>query len=196
MQNLIQLKAASDLMAGNKLPDIVSAISTATCQYITASAVVNSTNIVLGPGAGTQTGTVTGLVPQAMSAMMLLQATSQGLSGKNLPMLFDAVSFGVAISVMTSVLVQGTVIGGGPGIGTGKIIGLVPMGLQTLILTQAIFHLLSGSKIREIVSSIAFGICNHIMTAGTVVLTDIGFFTPPPIGPIPIPGAPGIGKLV
>ena len=194
MQSLIQLKATSDLMAGNKLPDVISAISFATCQYITASSVVNSTNIVLGPGAGTQTGVIVGLVPQAMSSMMLLQATSLGLSGKNLPMLFDAVSFGVVTTVMACP-VQGVVIGGGPGVGTGTIIGLIPTALQLLILNQAIFRLLSGSRIRDIISAISFGICNHIMTSGVVTLTDIGVFTPPPVGPIPIPAAPGIGSL-
>jgi hypothetical protein len=196
MQSLIQLKAASQLMAGSKLPDIISAVSMATCQYLMAVSVVNSTNIVVGPGAGTQTGTVTGLFPQAMSALMFFRASSQGLVGRDLPKLFDAVSFGVTTSVMTSVLVQGTVIGGGPGTGTGKILGLVPTGLEAFILAQEIFRLISGSKIREIVSSMAFGICNHITTTGIVILTDIGAFTPPPVGPVPIPAAPGIGRLV
>jgi hypothetical protein len=196
MQSLIQLKAASLLMAGSKLPDIVSAVSAATCQYLIASSVVNSTNVVLGPGAGTQTGTVTGLVPQAMSSLMFLKATAQGLAGQDLPKLFDAISFGVCTSIMTTVVVQGTVIGGGPGMGTGKIIGLIPIGLETLIFSQAAFRLISGSKIREIISSIAFGICNHILSVGTVILTDIGAFAPPPVGPIPIPAAPGIGRFV
>jgi hypothetical protein len=96
---------------------------------------------------------------------------------------------------MTTVIMQGFVIGGGPGIGTGKIVGLVPIGLETLIFSQAIFRLISGSKIRDIISAIAFGICSHILSIGTVIITDIGAFTPPPIGPIPIPAAPGIGRL-
>ena len=195
MQSAIQLKATSDLMSGNKMPDIVSAISFATCQYITASAIINSVNVVLGPGAGTQTGVITGLVPQGMSSLMLSQAISVGLSGQNLPALFDAVSYGVSITVMASP-VQGTVIGGGPGAGTGTIIGLVPTALQALILNQAIFRLLSGTKLRDIVYVIAFGICTYIMTAGVVTLTDIGTFTPPPVGPVPIPAAPGIGSFV
>ena len=193
MQSLILLKAASELMAGSKLPDIVSAVSAATCQYLQVSAIVNSTNVVLGPGAGTQTGNVTGLFPQAMASMILLNASSLGLAGKDLPKLFDAISTGVVNSVMTSVVVQGVVIGGGPGVGTGKITGLMPTSLQGLILLQEAFKLIAGSRIRDIVSAISFGICNHIMTAGTVILTDIGFFVPPPIGPIPIPAAPGIG---
>jgi hypothetical protein len=196
MQSLMQLKATSEVMAGNKLPDIVSAVSAATCQYIIAFSIINSTNIVVGPGSGTQTGIITGLIPQAMSSLMFLRASSQGIAGRDLPKLFDAISFGVTTSIMTSVVVQGTVIGGGPGTGTGKIMGLVPTGLETLIMAQEIFRLISGSKIREIISSIAFGICNHIMSTGTVVLTDIGVFTPPPVGPVPIPAAPGIARLV
>ena len=193
MQSLIQLRASSELMAGSKLQDVVSAISMATCQYLQVSAIVNSTNIVLGPGAGTQTGNVVDLLPQAMSSMMLLNASSLGLAGRDLPKLFDAVSTGVVNTIMTSVIVQGTVIGGGPGVGTGKITGLVPTALQSMILLQEALILMAGSKIKDVASAIAFGICNHIMTAGTVMLTDIGFFTPPPVVPIPIPVAPGIG---
>jgi hypothetical protein len=33
------------------------------------------------------------------------------------------------------------------------------------------------------------------MSAGTVSTICIGSFTPPPIGPIPVPAAPGIGRF-
>ena len=195
MQNLIQLKAASQLISGSKLPDIVSAVSGATCQYVIASAIVNSTNIVTGPGAGTQTGRVVGLIPQQMSTMMQLKAASSLISGRDFGKLCDAISFGV-VNAMNSVLLQGTVIGGGPGTGTGRIIGLVPVALTGLILAQEAFRLISGSKLRDIVSAIAFGICTHIMTVGTVTIIDIGVATPPPAGTFVLPVAPGIGRLV
>lgn len=195
MKSLILLKASSQLIAGNKLSDIVAAISSATCQYILSASTVNSTNIALGPGSGTQTGRITALVPKAMSSMMLLKAASAGLSGRDLRKLFDAISFGVVNSMKTVVL-QGTIIGAGPGSGTGKIIGLVPKGLESLILSQEYFRLISGSKLKAIVSAIAFGICNHIMTTGIVTTTDIGVAASPPVGPVTIPVAPGIGRLV
>lgn len=194
MQALIQLKAASQLMAGNKLSALVSAISSATCQYILTASIINSTNIVLGPGTGTQMGRITGLIPSIMSSTMLLKAASQGLTGRDLKKLCDAISFGV-INSLNTVIMQGTVIGGGPGTGTGKIVGLVPAVLANLILVQDFFRLISGSKVRDLMSAVAFGICTHIMTFGTVIITNIGVAAPPPAGPILIPAAPGIGRL-
>jgi hypothetical protein len=195
MQSSMLLKAASTLISGSKLSSFVSAVSSATSQYILTSAIVNSTNTVLGPGVGTQTGTVVGLIPNQMSSMMRLKAASTGLAGKDIIKLFDAVSFGVVTS-MSTVLMQGTVIGGGPGTGTGKIIGLVPSALTGLILAQEAVRLLGGSKISSLVSAISFGICTHIMSAGTVNIINIGVAAPPPVGPILIPTAPGIGRLV
>jgi hypothetical protein len=182
-------------MAGSKLPDIVSAVSGATCQYVISSAIVNSTNIVTGPGVGTQTGRVVGLIPQQMSTLMQLKAASSLITGKDFGKLCDAISFGV-VNAMNSVLLQGTVIGGGPGSGTGKIMGLIPTALTTLILAQEAFRLISGNRLRDIVSAFAFGICTHIMTVGTVTITNIGVASPPPAGTFVLPVAPGIGRLV
>jgi hypothetical protein len=130
-----------------------------------------------------------------MSQMMRLKALSSGLSGKDIGKLFDAVFFGVVTS-MSTVFLQGTVIGGGPGIGVGKIIGLVPTALTALIMAQEAVRLLGGAKMLPLVSAISFGICTHIMMIGTVNVINIGIAAPPPAGPIPIPAAPGIGRLV
>ena len=195
MQGSMFLKASSELLAGSKLQSFVSAVSAATCQYISIAAIVNSVNTVLGPGVGTQTGTVVGLIPQQMSSLMSLKAASSGLLGRDLSKVFDAVSFGVVTS-MSTVFLQGTVIGGGPGTGVGKITGLVPTALAGLIMAQEAVRLMAGSKLFQTVSAIAFGICTHIMTVGTVNVINIGAAAPPPAGPVPIPAAPGIGRLV
>jgi uncharacterized membrane protein len=194
MQGLITAKAASSMMSGSKMIPFVGAISNATCQYILLSAVVNSTNIATGPGAGTQVGRVVGLIPNAMSMLIQMKAAVYGIVGKDSRRLFQAVSFGVCTS-MNAVVMNGVIIGAGPGSGIGKIVGLIPTALSNFIYTQEIFRGLAGSKIRQTVSAIAFGVCTHIMTAGTVTITDIGAFAPPPVGPVPIPAAPGIGRL-
>ena len=190
----ILTKASFKLVSGSKLPDMVTAIANATAQYILSASTVNSTNIALGPGAGTQTGKISALNPTAMSAQMMLKAAPQGLSGRDLRKLFDAVSFGV-VNAMKSVILQGTIIGAGPGTGTGKIIGLVPTALKAAILGQSFFRQISGDKLSALIDSIAFGITNHIMTVGVVNVTNIGVAAGPPAGPITIPAAPGIGRL-
>jgi len=187
-------KAASKGLTGSKLRDIVSAVASATSSYLMGTSVVQSMNIVIGPGAGTQTGKVIGLIPSAMSSIMVLKAVASGLTGKDSKNLFDSISFGV-VQAMNSVIVQGAVIGGAPGTGTGKIIGLVPSALQGLIMVQLRGKLMFGSKTLLLVAAIANGICNHIMSTGTVQLIDVGAFAPPPVGPIPIPAAPGTGRF-
>jgi len=195
IKSLTQLKASSKLMSGSKLPPMVAAISGAASQYILSVSTVTSTNIALGPGSGTQTGRIVGLVPSAMSSLMMLKSASLGLSGKDLKKFYDAVSFGV-INAMKTIVMQGTIIGAGPGTGTGKILGLVPIGLETLIWAQSAFRLLSGAKLRHMISCVSFGICNHIMSTAVVTITNIGVAASPPVGPITIPAAPGIGRLV
>jgi len=195
MQGFMTVKASSKLMSGSKLSYITGAISSATSTYILAASIVNSTNIALGPGAGTQTGKIVGLTPSAMSVLMMSKAAAQGLSGRDIKALFDSVSFGV-VNALKATLLQGSIIGAGPGTGTGKITGLVPESLKGLILAQSAFRLISGDKLKSLVSAIAFGICNHIMSVGTVQVTNIGVAAGPPVGPITIPAAPGIGKLV
>ena len=195
MTGLMAVKAASNLMSGSKLPAIEASVSYAACQYILTSAIVNSTNVAIGPGSGIQTGKIIGLIPYIMSKSMLLKAASKGLSGKDLGRLFSAISFGVVNGLNTAVL-QGVIIGAGPGTGTGKITGLIPSALQGIILAQEAFRAISGSQARALAGCIAFGICIHIMTFGLMTITDIGVAAPPPVGPIPLPAVPGFGKLI
>ncbi len=195
IKGLTIVKASSKLMAGSKFPTLISAVAGATSQYILAASIINSTNIALGPGAGTQTGKIVGLMPSTMSLLMMGKAAAAGLSGRDIKALFDSISFGV-VNAMKATLLQGTIIGAGPGTGTGKILGLVPSALQGLILGQSFFRLISGDKLKAMVSAMAFGICNHIMTTGTVTVTNIGVAAGPPVGPVTIPAAPGFGKFV
>lgn len=194
IQVLTQTKAAGTLVAGSKFPAFVSAVSSACSQYILAASIVNSTNIATGPGTGTQFGRVTGLVPNLMSMLMIAKAASQGLAGRDIRKITDAVSFGVC-NAMNTVVMQGTIIGAGPGTGTGRITGLVPDVLKGLIMLQEAAVVMAGSKLPALASSIAFGVCNHITTNAIVTITDIGVVSPPPAGPVPIV-APGIGRLV
>lgn len=195
IKGLTLLKASSKLMSGSKLPHLVSAVSSATSVYVLSVSTINSTNIALGPGSGTQTGRITALSPTGMSLLMMGVAAAQGLAGRDIRALFDSVSFGV-VNSLKATLLQGTIIGAGPGTGTGKIIGLAPAGLKAQILGQSYFRLVSGDKLKALVTAMSFGICNHIMSAGTVVVTNIGVAASPPVGPVTIPAAPGIGKLV
>lgn len=195
MQNSMKLKASSYKIAGSKLNDILAAVSAATCQYILSASMINSTNVALGPGSGTQTGIIQNLVAKNMSSLMALKANSTQLSGKELRHLCDSVAFGV-VTAMKSAMLQGTIIGAGPGTGNGKVSGLVPKALENLIYQQQLFRVISGRDIRKLISAFSVGICNHIMSSGSVLVTNIGVAASPPAGPVSIPMAPGMGKFV
>lgn len=195
MTGLMMAKAASQSIFGSRLLPEVSAVSSAVCTFFSTVPFVTSTNFVTGPGAGTYFGKIIGVIPSAMSSMMVLKAASMGIRGRDMKRLFDAVSFGVCQTLLTTVAVQGTIIGGGPGAGQGKILNLIPSVLQQLIFAKLASKRLIGSKVMAISSAMAFGICNHVMTAGTVMTTCVGGFAPPPAGPIPVI-APGPGRLV
>ena len=195
MTRLMTSKGTYSGMNGQYFSSIMSAVSSAVCSYIPMASAVNSTNIVTGPGAGTYTGRITGCIPSKMSALMMNLSANMGLVGRDTQKLMDAVSFGVCQTVLTTVMVQGSVIGGGPGTGQGKISNLAPSALKALIVANLGGKTLVGEKTQQIVSAIAFGICMHIMSASTVITTCIGTFTPPPVGPLLIPAAPGFGKV-
>lgn len=195
MSSSMKLKGASLSMSGKMFPALMSAVSTATTTYLMTASIETSTNMVLGPGAGTTTGRLSGLVPSTMAQLMRLKAASMSIAGRDIAKLFNSVSFGVVQALKTAI-VQGTVIGGGPGRGTGKILGLVPSVLMALILAQSSVRTIAGRDIRKIASAMAFGICTHIMTNGIVNQTCIGAAAGPPVGPVSIPVAPGTGRLV
>ena len=196
MTGLVSVKGSSVLLTGQKFIPFVNATSRALCQYLTMVPISNSTNMVLGPGAGTFTGRIVGCSSMLMSNLMMTGASIKMLRGKDMKRFFDAVSFGVCTTLLTTGMVQGSVVGGGPGVGRGKILNMQPIVMQGLIITNLIGNTFVGSKIKELAYAIAFGCCMHIMTTATVINTCIGTFTPPPIGPIMIPTAPGIGRLI
>ena len=195
VSGLMNAKGASVQLAGSKLSSLISAISSAVCSYVLSAAVVNSTNVVLGPGSGTFTGRIVGLVSSNMAQLMRAKAAASGLAGRDISKLFNSVSTGI-VTGLNTVIAQGSVIGGGPGTGTGKILALVPTALSGIIVAQSSVRLLSGRDMNKLASAIAFGACTHIMANGTLTLTCIGAAAGPPAGPVSIPAAPGIGRLV
>lgn len=189
------LKASSTEIVGRDMRKMASAVAMATTQFILTNAVVVSTNVVVGPGAGTSTGTLQGMVPSALSALMVQIGAGFIMVGRDVKKFFDAISFGI-VQGMKPAIAQGAVIGGGPGTGTGNIVGLTPAVLTPLIMAQFGSKLIVGTNSLQMASIISTAVCTYFSTTVKVQNTDIGVFTPPPIGPVTIPAAPGIGKLV
>ena len=188
-------RALSKGIFGKDMNRIASAVASASVQYILATAFVTSVNNVVGPGAGISTGRLINLSPKAMSGLMNTKALTKLMAGRDIRKFFDAISFGVVTGLRTAIS-QGAVIGGAPGTGIGNIVGLVSSGLQGLIVVNFLSKLMAGRDASRLASAIAFGITFHLTSTVKVSLTNIGAFAPPPAGPVPIPTAPGTGKLI
>lgn len=191
---LIIAKAGSSLIAGSKMTPYIRAIADATVQHLMTASTVTSVNMVTGPGSGTLTGRITGVNRLTMRSLIMNRLRLYRLAGRDTQRLVDAICFGVVQSLNT-VVVQGTVIGGGPGSGTGRIVGLSPTIMEKLILAYLGPRVLIGEKQRQFISSVAFGVCTAIMSNAVVNTICIGVFSPPPAGPVPIPTAPGTGRF-
>jgi hypothetical protein len=172
------------------------AVSLAVCQYLSTSSIVTSSNVVIGPGVGTFTGVISGCIPESMTLLMMSQAASVGIMGLYTQPFFNAISFGVCNTIMTSGLAQGAVIGGGPGAGVGTLSGLIPEALTGLIMSQLAAVAIFGSHTLQLVTAISYGICIYLMTSVVITTACIGSVMPPPAGPVPIPCAVGIGSLI
>lgn len=182
-------------LTGSKYSSLVGQISKAASSYILASSIVISTNKVVGPGAGTYVGRLSGVNANAMSQKMKQKATLKQLTGKDIGKLFDAISFGVVNTLKVAVS-QGSVVGGGPGSGSGRIQGLIPSALQPIITNLLRGTLINGEKLDSLSNAIATGICNHITQSARINTTCIGAAAGPPAGPVTVPAAPGPGRLV
>lgn len=194
MSSQSQLTGTGLGLVGSKFSSLVKAVSNAVATYIVSAAVVQGTNQVTGPGAGTHTGTISGITGPGMSSLMKTKATLLGLVGSKIGTLFDALSAGIVASVKQGIA-QGSVVGGGPGIGTAKIMYLQPTVLSKQIQAQMIAMGLVGEKAGSLADAIAFGVVQHIQSAATVQTTCIGAFAGPPAGPVLVPAAPSIGVL-
>ena len=150
MSSQMRIKGNSLLISGDKFSPFVSAVSNATASYITSSAVVNAINSALGPGSGTFTGRISGLSSSTMSNLMRIKASSALLTGRDIKKLLDSVAHGVVQS-MNTVVVQGVVIGAGPGTGNARVLALVPTALENLIIAQMSAKILTGDNLRKLV---------------------------------------------
>ena len=191
MSNLILTRAAGFLLGGQKMKPIVDSISSACVQYFLASFRANTVNNVLGPGSGTSVGTVTGIFPTGMASQIKRMAEFLRVGGgSHSDRFFNAVSFGVVQALNTATM-NGIVIGGGPGSGYGKVFGLSGSALKPLILNRLSFKVGRGSKADLIFTAVSSGICNYLNSSASINNVCIGTFSPPPVGPVPIPSAPG-----
>lgn len=179
--------------SGRDLQALCSATGNALYQNVLIPNLVTCTlNGTAGP-----TGTiihiaVAGIIPTAMSGLMSSKAASVGFTGKDMYKLFSAFSRGVAIS-LSSMQIQGTVVGCAVGAGTGRFVGLQASTLGGYIKAQNAVKNLTGKEIGKLADIFAFGIATQLTQSATFTVSVAGAIAPtPPTGPVAVASIPSV----
>lgn len=113
--NLIYLNMTAQGLLGENARSFASAVGAGIANHIASAAIVTGASTIVGIGVGT--GTIVGVVGQAVGAQIFAMMTAQGLLGENARNVADAVGAGVASAIGMSTVT--TTI-------TGAAVGTVP----------------------------------------------------------------------
>ena len=149
-------------------------------------------NGTAGPTGSITSIAVIGLVPSAMSSLMLSKASSsKSFTGRDLSKFFNAVSNGIC-AILQGMILSGISAGIAVGIGTGSFTALNEQVLTSLMSSFMLTNNLTGTRNLDLVECISFGIVTHL-TSVTFSLTVTGVIAPvAPAGPIAVVGIPSI----
>ena len=188
----MQMKAQGFLGKSDK--DLADGISLGLSTYLkTPNLISFQLSGTMGPTGTLSSISYAGLVPSAMSSLMVSRAP---FTGKNWKGLCDAISTGFAISFMTST-VSGTTLGIALGTGVGRFISMIDSDLSNRIKSTTAIKQMTGSKKDQMIDAIAFGICTHFKTSVTVLASVTGAVAPvPPAGPVAVSGMPSVFNTI
>lgn len=188
---------ASAGLVGTSMPQMASVVAEACAmQFAMPGIATGVLSGVSGPGVVSSAGPMVGYEPTSMASMLSTSLTSAGMLGpgtqslafaisaafcKNLPMLLAT---GVSPLVST-------------GAGVGRLVGFLQPSLYGLLMTQAGIKGLVGSETPRFMFGLSTGLCTYLSAVVTIPLSSVGApVPPPPVGPLPIAGAPAILTLI
>jgi hypothetical protein len=96
-------------LMGTQTMNFFSAISFGVCNTIMTSGLAQGAVIGGGPGAGV--GTLSGLIPEALTGLIMSQLAAVAIFGSHTLQLVTAISYGICIYLMTSVVITTACIG-------------------------------------------------------------------------------------
>ena len=184
-------------LVGKNSSDIASSVGTAIAQYIIVPNLVTCTlSGTAGPAGIISSTAVVGLVPTAMSSLMLSKAVLKRLTGRDIRTLFDAISMGV-VMVLSTMYLSGTSAGCAIGAGVGKFTAINEKALSGLIWKEFLRRKLTGKNNRDLADCVAFGVIKHLQTTVFFSVLVAGAIAPvPPAGPVPVIGIPSLTTKV
>ena len=191
--NNIYTQFSSRQITGRNARDLANAVGMATYMFVTTPNIVSCTlSGTVGP-VGTIMSIVTlGIVPTAMSGLMMDQATAKKLTGRSLSTIFGAAATGLTIS-LTSLTLSGTSAGLAVGAGTGSFSYAVNKTMANILASQEVSKYLKGRNNVDLANCIAFGFVNHIKQSAKITVTATGAIAPvAPAGPIATANIPSV----
>ena len=178
-------------LSGRDALNLSDAIGTAVANYlITPNLVTCSLNGTAGPVGSINSVAVIGLVPKAMSSLMVSNAASKRIKGRDIMNLCDAISSGIS-QVLAGMVLSGAAVGIAVGGGVGNFTALSDQALSKLMIGFMRSKNIGGRDIVGLCDSISFGITNHLKTSVRFTTVVTGVVAPvPPAGPIAVIGIP------
>jgi hypothetical protein len=187
--------AASKALLGKNIKDVTDSVAFACSLHfiIPGSITLVMNGTAAGPGTFISTPPV-GMSPDLMASLMFARGASRGLVGKNTLDVYSSISTGICMGMLQLITV-GIAAGVGLGSGVGVITGFNPELLKTLILSQFAARAMVGKNVADLADAISFGIVTHLSTTVSINVGIVGPIIPPPAGPIPVVGLPGVAQF-
>ena len=173
--------------------NLSNAVGTAVANYLmTPNLVSCNLSGTAGPLGNINSVAVVGLVPKAMSSLMVSKAASKSIKGRDIINLCDAISDGIT-QVLMGMILSGTAVGIAVGGGIGSFTALSDQALSKLMIGFMKSKNINGRDTLGLCDSISFGIVNHLKTSVRFTTVVTGVVAPvPPAGPLAVTGIPSL----
>lgn len=169
------------------------AIGTSVANYLmTPNLVSCSLSGTAGPLGNINSVVVFGLVPKAMSSIMVGKCFSKQIKGRDISKLCDAISNGIC-QVLMGMILTGTAAGIAVGGGVGNFTAVNDKALSKLMFLAMQSKQIKGRDISKLCDAISFGIANHLKSSVRFTTIVTGVIAPvPPVGPVAVTGIPSL----
>lgn len=196
LQTLMMAQLASSGIRGSKMSAFAGGLSEGIIESFIMQNIVNTVDVGLLPSGapGIGVGKMAGLDPKQMSAMMLPLVAAEGILGTKSKNLIDAICNAICTHFLSTNVANTLHPLVAVGSGTGKVVGLQPNLISTMILAKLTSKGVAGTKIRGLAKGVATGFANNVMATAVVSVAIVG--APLLILGAPVPsGGPGTGNI-
>jgi len=191
---LILAQCASKGITGLDMPKFSTAMGEGIVESFKEMNKVTTVDVgVMTSGSGK--GKMVGIIPNALSGMVIPLMMGQNLQGIKMKDLAEGICFAVAIHFNTMNMVETTHSTVALGTGVGKVLGLTSTKMESKIMEKMKAQNFDGTMLKPLVKAFSIGFCTNVMATAIVTVVITGAPAPLILGaPIPSAGS-GKGKV-